>query len=100
MVNAKGMPSLYEAEHIGPDETGDNINAKRVVPYYWDGTNWQRQGGGLVPKSYDSIVYTNTSGTVDTYTYYTGGTGGTLVATVTVTWTDSTKTVLTSVVRT
>lgn len=56
---------------------------------------------GLVPKVYDSITYTNTSTTVDTYRYYTGGTGGTLVATVTVTYSDpTTKSVLVSVVRT
>lgn len=55
---------------------------------------------GLVPKVYDSLTYTNTSVIVDTYKYYTSGVSGTLVATLTITWTDSTKTVLTSVVRT
>lgn len=55
---------------------------------------------GLVPVVYDAVTYTNTSSTVDTYQYYTGGTGGTLVATVTVTWTNSTKSVLVSAVRT
>lgn len=55
---------------------------------------------GLLPVEYDAVTYTNTSSTVDTYQYYTGGTGGTLVATVTITWTNSTKTVLVSAVRT
>lgn len=55
---------------------------------------------GLVPKVFDAVTYTATSSTVETYRYYTGGTAGSLVATVTVTYTDATKTVLTSVVRT
>lgn len=55
---------------------------------------------GLLPVVYDAVIYTATSSTVDTYEYYTGGTGGTLQATVTVTWTDSSKNVLVSVVRT
>lgn len=50
--------------------------------------------------AYDTIIYTDTSATVDTYTYKTGGVGGTTTATVTITYTDSTKTVLVSVVRT
>jgi hypothetical protein len=50
--------------------------------------------------AYDSITYTATSGTVDTYQYYTGGTGGTVTATVTVTFTDSGHGTLVSVVRT
>lgn len=57
-------------------------------------------GGQLVTVAFDTVTYTNTSSTVDTYTYKTGGTGGTTVATVTVTWTDATKSVLVSVVRT
>lgn len=55
---------------------------------------------GLVPLVYDAIVYTDTSSTIDTYNYYTGGTGGTLEGTITVTWTDSSKNVLVSAVRT
>lgn len=58
------------------------------------------EGTGLVPKVYDALTYTNTSATVDTYKYYQSGTGGTLIATLTIIWTDSTKTILTSVVRT
>jgi hypothetical protein len=93
------VTQVTRAEHIGPDDTGDNINAKRVAPYYWDGTNWQRQGAGLVPSSYDYLSYTSNT-TTDVYEYYQGGSGGTLIATITVTWTDSTKTVLSSVART
>lgn len=38
----EGSESIIEAEHISPDKTGDNIQAKRVALYAWDGTNWQR----------------------------------------------------------
>jgi hypothetical protein len=54
----------------------------------------------LVPKKWDYLSYTATNATTDTYVYKSGGSGGTTVATVTVTWTDSTKTVLSTVVRT
>lgn len=55
---------------------------------------------GMVPVVYDAITYTATSGTVDTYKYYVGGTGGTQVATLTVTYTDTTHSTLVSSVRT
>lgn len=55
---------------------------------------------GYNSSAYDSVTYTNTSSTVDTYAYYSGGTAGLLKATVTITWTDSTKSVISSVVRT
>ncbi len=45
------VPSITNAEHIGPQDTGDNIEAKRVANYVWDGSEWVRQsssssGGG------------------------------------------------------
>lgn len=40
------VPRITKAEHIGPDDTGDNIEAKRVAVYEWNGTNWERSGGG------------------------------------------------------
>lgn len=42
------VPKITQAEHIGPDDTGDNIEAKRVASYVWDGANWVRmtQPGG------------------------------------------------------
>lgn len=55
---------------------------------------------GQYQVNYDTILYTATSATVDTYTYKTGGTGGTTTATVTVTYTDGTHATLVSVVRT
>lgn len=49
---------------------------------------------------FDAIDVGYPSATVETYEYYTGGLAGTLVATITVTYTDATKELIQSVVRT
>jgi len=49
---------------------------------------------------YDAIDVRYPSATTETYEYYSGGIGGDLLATVTVTYTDSTKCDISSVVRT
>lgn len=36
------QPSLDNSEHVGPDTTGDNVHAKKVVMYQWDGSGWVR----------------------------------------------------------
>jgi hypothetical protein len=56
-----------------------------------------RLSGSLVPKAFDAIVPTF-GATTDAYAYYTGGTGGTLLKTVTITYTDSTKSVIQSII--
>lgn len=38
----EGLESINQAEHVSPDKTGDNIQAKRVVSYVWNGSAWQR----------------------------------------------------------
>jgi len=45
---------------------------------------------GMIPSGYDYIGYTDNA-TSDVYTYKTGGSGGTTVATITVNFTDTTK---------
>ena len=42
------VPRITEAEHIGPNDTGDNIEAKRVANYVWNSTSglWERYTGG------------------------------------------------------
>lgn len=44
------VPRITNAEHIGPNDTGDNIEAKRAANYVWnsDTSNWERmsQPGG------------------------------------------------------
>lgn len=37
------VPRITKAEHIGPNDTGDNIEAKRSANYIWDGSGWIRQ---------------------------------------------------------
>lgn len=55
--------------------------------------------GILVPEKYDYISLAQAS-TTDTWSYKNGGAAGTLVATVTVTYTDSTKATIQSVAKT
>lgn len=86
------LPRIAKAEHVGPLDTGDNIEAKRVVNYGWDGSDWQRQGLQLTPgKDYDyqAITYVsggNGDGEISTVTYKLGGSGGTTVQVVTLSY--------------
>lgn len=96
---SQGSESITQAEHISPVKTGDNIQAKRVVPYAWDGTSWGRTPLPFITASYDFISQAQAS-TTDTWTFKTGGSGGTTVATITITYTDSTKAVISTVART
>lgn len=54
----------------------------------------------FVPISFDSIERTSPSATEDQFDYYQGGIGGTLVATLLVTYVDASKDELVSVERT
>lgn len=52
---ARTQPSLDKTEHVS-----ENISAKRVVPYYWDGTNLVREGTALTERydySDSSTIY-------------------------------------------
>jgi len=55
---------------------------------------------GLVPFEYDYLAAAYPDADTEVYTYYQGGSGGTLIATVTVNYTDSTKEFITNVTRT
>lgn len=97
------VPRITKAEHIGPNDTGDNIEAKRVVPYYWDGSNWQRQPfapGNLVTQAYDYVSVAYPTTTTEVYSFKNGGSSGTLITTLTLTYTDTTKDNLSTVVKT
>lgn len=90
-------PSIDRSEHVD-----ENVSAKRTASYTWDGSNWQRQGplaSGMVSTAYDYVSVAYPDGTTETYTFKTGGSGGTTVATVTLTYTDSTKASLNTVAR-
>jgi len=55
---------------------------------------------GLVPVEYDYISASYPNATTETYSYYTGGSGGALAATITVVYTDSTKDFISTITRT
>ena len=64
------------------------------------GTINTKETTGLLPVVFDYINANYAGSSTDVYTYKTGGSGGSTVATITVVWTDSTKTVLSTVTRT
>lgn len=37
------IPRIVKSEHVGPSDTGDNIEAKRTANYVWNGSAWERQ---------------------------------------------------------
>lgn len=53
------VPRIVKSEHIGPDDTGDNIMAKRVANYVWTGTEWERQSNA----SAGVAAYSDSGGT-------------------------------------
>ena len=82
---------------VADDGSGDIIGALINVK---TGELYTTGAGGLDVPTYDAMSYTATTNAIDTYQYYMGGLSGSLVATVTVTFTDSTHVTLVSVVRT
>lgn len=57
-------------------------------------------GGGLITEVWDYLVVTYPTATTELYTFKTGGSGGTTVNAVTITYTDSTKASISTVVKT
>jgi hypothetical protein len=57
-------------------------------------------GSFLAGIEYDAIDISYPSATIEVFEYYTGGLGGTLVSTITVTYTSSSKDDISTVVRT
>lgn len=72
----KGAESITQAEHISPDKTGDNIEAKRIAHYGWDYTNqeWVRIGAveSTATPGVFGLVIVNADGSA-----VSGGGGGT-----------------------
>jgi len=53
--------NVAEAEHIGPDWTGDNIHAKKVANYETaDGVSWSRAGTPTATRLDDTSTPTTT----------------------------------------
>lgn len=88
-------PSLNRGEHIE-----ENVQAKRVVPYGMAPSGQlSRLRAPFVPNAYDYVALSQSS-TADTWSFRAGGSGGTLVNTVTVNYTDSTKNTISNIALT
>lgn len=60
MSGGQVVPRITEAEHIGPDDTGDNIHAKRVANYgFGTDSNWARTPLPLIDVPYDATTFSN-----------------------------------------
>lgn len=73
--------------------TSDGKFARRVC-------NESEEGSFLQGISFDALSATYPNALTEIYEYYDGGLAGTLVATVTVVYTDATKTAVSTVVKT
>lgn len=94
---------------FGKVDKNVDLEAGDIMVYVYDGSSWVAQkanasgelivGGSLVKEDYDyiSVAYDTTT---DTYTFKSGGSGGDTVATVVITYTDSTKAAILSVAKT
>jgi len=90
-----------DGNHI-PTVSGVTDDANEYVTLFrFDPTTKRLKvdGGGIGLPSWDYVSLVQAS-TTDTYTFKTGGSGGTTVATVVLTFTDSTKQTLSNVTRT
>lgn len=97
------VPRITRAEHIGPNDTGDNIEAKRVANYLWNGSVWERQvsgAAGFITQGYDYVSIAYPNDTTEVFTFKIGGSGGTTTNTVTITYVDSTKVQMSTVTKT
>lgn len=90
-VDDHGIEAIRKAaEQVVPGQKGD----------YYLKTASAQLAGVFIQVAFDAVTVAQTSATVETFSYRTGGASGTVVATVAVTYADSTRTNLVSVVRT
>lgn len=103
MSQANAASDLERAEHqdgakkilaFGFDEDGERHVQLAVNP---DGTLKGLVGMEIPPHDYIAATYPQ--GDTEVYTYKSGGASGTVVATITVVYTDATKEVLSSVTK-
>ena len=86
--NAEGVRAIENDEH-NPD-----AHAKRVIPRYQDPNTgiWYNYVPDKVANvDYDYLDVQQTSSTVETYVFKNGGSGGTVVLTIVVTYVTSSK---------
>jgi len=80
------------------------LSQQQILQGSYDEVNQALQvegiGGALITKPFDAIVATYPTSSVEVYTYHDGGVTGPVVGIITVTYSDSTKATLLTVVRT
>lgn len=102
--NAISEQEIANREHISFSKTGDNIAAKKNANYGFDLVTgqWNRAaiGAALVPIPYDYVGFTNAdgNGNYQTATFKQGGSSGTTVATLSLTY--DANNLITSITRT
>lgn len=68
-VGGNKVPEITGAEHISPEHTGDNISAKRVANYIWNGSTWERDtGGGSASSTFSTTTNSNVAGSATSVT--------------------------------
>ncbi len=96
-----GEQEIANREHIAPQKTGDNIAAKKVVPYvFGTDSQWHRPPAPLIDAAYDYVGFSNpdANDNYQTLIFNSGGSGGTLVRTISLTYDGSSN--VTSITRT
>lgn len=104
-----GRLSHQDIENIGTDRSFGGFPVREIVGFDPINNLLRRiavDGSGniltssMIGASYDYIGVTQTNSTTDTYTFKRDGAGGTTVGTLTLVYTDSNKTDLSSVSKT
>lgn len=65
----KNHTEISAAEHISPEKTGDNIQAKRVANYIWNGSDWARDTGANIVRPTDAYSLSNIDDSTSTEYY-------------------------------
>jgi hypothetical protein len=96
------MPEQDNLNAITRQEHDTVYHTKKVSSFLdnGDGTLVRQFVEGLAIPKYDYVSVAYPDATTETYTFKTGGAGGTTVATVSVVYTDSTKESLSTVTKT
>lgn len=83
--HAVSEQELANRIYIGPNKTGDNIDADRAANYTYAGNGtWVRSPTPLIDEAYDYIDFSNpdANGNYQTIQFNSGGSGGTTVRTL------------------
>lgn len=103
-VDAEVTATIVDPFEVIISDTNDSIRigdgAGNKVAVNPDGSTNSRTINTLITTPFDYIAASYPNATTEVYTYKFGGSGGSLVGTVTVVYQDSTKNLITSVAKT